>query len=92
MWWNYLASLRRVSSGRPDIQSDKDSLQNSVDKLKKALAAADKPLIWVGVEIDRLGLQDKAEMLIRQLKIPYVTQLFSKAVLSEEDPLFRRRI
>ena len=70
------------------IQSDKDSLQDSVDTLKKALAGAHKPLIWVGVEIDRLGLQDKAEMLIRQLNIPYVTQLFSKAVLSEDDPLF----
>jgi indolepyruvate decarboxylase len=68
--------------------SDQANLQQSTAKIKERLQAAAKPLIWVGVEIDRLGLHDKAESLIRQLNVPYVTELLSKAVLSEDDPLF----
>jgi len=49
---------------------------------------AKKPLLWVGVEVDRFGLQDKIKQLINQLGIPFVTQFMSKAVLPEDDPLF----
>lgn len=70
------------------FQSDPDSLKKSLAKLKDQLQAATNPLIWLGVEIDRFGLQEKARQLIRQLNIPYVTELLSKAVLSEDDPLF----
>ncbi len=68
--------------------SDPAGLQESVAQISAALRAATKPLIWVGVEIDRLGLQDKALRLIHQLNIPYTTELLSKAVLSEDDALF----
>ncbi len=70
------------------ILSDQANLQQSIAKIKERLQAAAKPLIWVGVEIDRLGLHDKAQSLIRQLNVPYVTELLSKAVLSEDDALF----
>jgi indolepyruvate decarboxylase len=52
------------------------------------LQNAAKPLIWIGVEIDRFGLREQAERLIRDLKIPYVTELLSKAILSEDDVQF----
>lgn len=68
--------------------SDKAALEESIATIKERLERAANPLIWVGVEIDRLGLQEKAERLIRQLNIPYVTELLSKAVLSEDDVLF----
>jgi indolepyruvate decarboxylase len=42
----------------------------------------------VGVEIDRLGLQEKALRLIQQLDVPFVTELLSKSVLPEDDTLF----
>jgi indolepyruvate decarboxylase len=70
------------------IMSDSDSLQQSIDKIGEKLATADKPLIWVGVEIERYGLQKKAASLIQQLKIPYVTELLSKATFSEDEVLF----
>ncbi|MGO4114017.1 alpha-keto acid decarboxylase family protein [Rhizobium ruizarguesonis] len=71
----------------PDI-SDEDSLNQSIAQISERLQNATKPLIWIGVEIDRFGLNDQAERLIRALKIPYVTELLSKAILSEDDVQF----
>ncbi|MGZ8785953.1 MAG: alpha-keto acid decarboxylase family protein [Acidimicrobiia bacterium] len=68
--------------------SDEANVAASVARINERLAAATNPLLWVGVEIDRLGLQDKVSALIRQLNIPFVTELMGKAVLSENDALF----
>ncbi|MFB7244220.1 pyruvate decarboxylase [Streptomyces populi] len=70
------------------ILSDETSLEQSVARICAKLESAENPLVWLGVEIDRLGLQDKALSLIQQLNVPFVTELLSKAVLSEDDPLF----
>jgi len=71
----------------PDI-SDEGSLNQSIAQISERLQNATKPLIWIGVEIDRFGLHDQAERLIRDLRIPYVTELLSKAILSEDDVQF----
>jgi indolepyruvate decarboxylase len=68
--------------------SDMAGLEQSVTTLHEKLERAARPLLWLGVEIDRLGLQEKAALLIQQANIPYVTELLSKAVLSEDDALF----
>jgi indolepyruvate decarboxylase len=73
---------------RARVLSDPESLKNSISTISEKLQNAANPLIWLGVEIDRLGLQEKTASLIRQLKIPFVTELLSKAVLPENDPLF----
>ncbi|MCC9307371.1 thiamine pyrophosphate-dependent enzyme [Kitasatospora sp. RB6PN24] len=70
------------------ILSDQTSLEESVARIRTRLENAENPLIWIGVEVDRLGLQEKALRLIRQLNVPFVTELLSKAVLSEDDELF----
>jgi len=70
------------------IMSDPQSRTESVKALSDALINAKNPLIWLGLEIDRYGLQDQAKRLIQKLNIPYVTELLSKGVLSEDDPLF----
>ncbi|MFD5078326.1 alpha-keto acid decarboxylase family protein [Streptomyces sp. NPDC058371] len=68
--------------------SDETSLKQSVERICARLESAENPLIWVGVEVDRLGLQDKTTSLLQQLNVPFVTELLSKAVLSEDDELF----
>lgn len=68
--------------------SDNGALVASVAKVREGLEKSSNPLLWIGVEIDRYGLREKAERLIQHLNIPYVTELMSKAVLSEDDPLF----
>jgi indolepyruvate decarboxylase len=70
------------------IMSDAAGLEQSVAAIGAQLANAAKPLVWVGVEIDRLGLKASAEHLLAQLNVPYVTELLSKSALSEADPLF----
>ena len=70
------------------VLSDETSLEQSVAQIRAQLERAENPLVWLGVEIDRLGLQDKAMRLIQQLNVPFVTELLSKAVLSEDDALF----
>ncbi|KLN64979.1 alpha-keto acid decarboxylase family protein [Vibrio sp. VPAP30] len=64
------------------------NVDNSVAKIQQQLVSAAKPIVWLGAEIDRMGLHQQASQLIKQLNLPYVTELVSKAVVSEEDPLF----
>jgi indolepyruvate decarboxylase len=68
--------------------SDEETLNKSWGLIKEELLKAERPLIWLGVEIDRFGLRQKARELVERLNIPFVTQLLSKAVLSEDHPLF----
>src|SRR4051794_30604142 len=73
---------------RARIMSDPDGLEQAVATIADQLERAKNPLVWVGVEIDRLGLHDQALSLIQHLNVPYVTELLSKGVMSEDDPLF----
>lgn len=68
--------------------SDQPSVASSVKMIKTNLEAAVNPVIWIGVEIDRFGLREKAEELLKKLKLPYVSELLSKGALSEDDKLF----
>lgn len=71
----------------PDL-SDAGSLHNSITLLSDRLRNAVRPLIWIGVEVDRYGLHQQAQALLDKLNIPYVSELISKAVLTEDDSLF----
>lgn len=68
--------------------SDKAGLEKAIKIIQERIEKAKTPVLWVGVEVDRFGLQAKVEKLIKQLNIPYVTELLSKGVLSENDPKF----
>lgn len=74
--------------GPARVLSNPANLEQSVAQIGERLEAAASPLIWVGVEVDRFGLHDKALSLIHELNVPYVSELLSKAVLSEDDTLF----
>jgi indolepyruvate decarboxylase len=84
-----LECARPLTALKPaPVMSDEDSLNQSIAQISERLQNATKPLIWIGVEIDRFGLHDQAERLIRDLKIPYVTELLSKSILPEDDAQF----
>ena len=68
--------------------SHPDNFKDAIQIITQALAQAKKPILWIGVEVDRFGLQDKVEKLLKQLNVLYITQLMSKAVLSEDGGLF----
>jgi len=48
------------------------------------LSKAAKPMLWAGIELQRFGLQQAFAGLRDQLRVPYVTSLLAKSVLSEE--------
>lgn len=68
--------------------SDPQGLADTIAAISARLRQAKKPLLWIGVEVDRFGLHKMAQALIDQLRIPYVTELLSKAILSESDTCF----
>lgn len=70
------------------VLSDQANLEQSIAQISERLEKAARPLVWVGVEVDRFGLHKKASSLLQHLNIPYVSELMSKAVLSEDDALF----
>ncbi|EIZ77908.1 thiamine pyrophosphate binding domain-containing protein [Novosphingobium sp. Rr 2-17] len=63
-------------------------LGDAIKAIAPKLAAASKPLLWLGVEINRFGLSGLALQLVEHFQIPFVTELMSKSVLSEDHPLF----
>jgi indolepyruvate decarboxylase len=63
-------------------------LKKSVAQITGSLKTAVRPLVWLGIEVDRFGLQEKAARLLQQLNIPFVTELLSKSTLPEDNPLF----
>ncbi len=47
------------------------------------------PVIWAGVEVQRFGLQELLEEVIRVTRLPWTTDLLGKSVLSEDLPGFQ---
>ncbi len=57
-------------------------------KILDQLQTAAKPLLLLGIEIDRYGLAAKAAELVRALGLRYTTTLLAKAVIAEDTPGF----
>ncbi len=68
--------------------SDENNLAQAIKTIQERLESATNPMIWVGPEVDRFDLNEKAQELIQNLNIPFVTELLSKAILSENSHLF----
>jgi indolepyruvate decarboxylase len=69
-------------------QSDPDPLEAFLDLAWQRIAAAERPVIWAGVEVQRYGLQDKLQALIDASGLPFTTTSLGKTVLDERQPLF----
>ncbi len=71
-----------------ELPLSKRSLERAVDLTLARLKGATVPVIWAGVEVQRFGLQDRLEAVIRTTGLPWTTDLLGKSVLSEEHPGF----
>lgn len=71
--FNKECDLPKENLIRAKNSSDSKNLGESLERLKSALEKAKSPLIWLGVEVDRFGLEEQARQLIMRLNIPYVT-------------------
>ncbi|WP_249122620.1 thiamine pyrophosphate-binding protein [Pseudoalteromonas sp. M8] len=73
----------------PRPASNPTMMANLLDKVINRLKEAEKPLVLLGIEITRLGIQREVENLLCNLNIPYTTTTLAKSVLSEAQGLGR---
>ena len=68
--------------------SDPSSLQSAVQAAYAALASAQLPVFFFGVELQRFGLQEVAQQLVEATGIPFTTTSLGKTALDESQQLF----
>ena len=61
---------------------DEDALNACTDEIIEALGQARSPVLMVGVEIRRYGLEQEVALLSRKLDIPVVTTFMGKGLLA----------
>ncbi|HET9820235.1 MAG TPA: indolepyruvate/phenylpyruvate decarboxylase [Burkholderiaceae bacterium] len=64
---------------------DADAVAACADELLQRLRAAARPLMMVGVEVRRFGLEARVAELARRLAIPVATSFMGRGVLSETE-------
>ncbi len=68
----------------PAPPSDAQALAACADELLQRLRAARRPLLMVGVEVRRFGLESRVAELARRLGIPVVTSFMGRGLLAEQ--------
>ncbi|MDP1900849.1 MAG: indolepyruvate/phenylpyruvate decarboxylase [Rubrivivax sp.] len=69
----------------PPFQPDPERLAACADELLARLAAAARPVLMVGVEVRRYGLEDRVAELARRLGCPVVTSFMGRGLLAQAD-------
>lgn len=62
--------------------------QEALTALASALCRAESAVVWGGVELQRYGLEQEFDALLRALDVPYVTTLLGKGLLPEDHEHF----
>ena len=68
----------------PPAPIDAQALAACADELLQRLHAAQRPLLMVGVEVRRYGLEARVAELARRLRIPVVTSFMGRGLLAEQ--------
>lgn len=69
-------------------KSDYEALLECVEEASERINNAKNPVILVGVEILRFGLQKETMDLVEKIELPFATTISSKAALPELHPQF----
>jgi TPP-dependent 2-oxoacid decarboxylase len=56
--------------------------------VREMLASVERPVLLVGAEVHRFGLQEDLSRLIERMNIPVASTLLGKSVIREDHPLF----
>jgi indolepyruvate decarboxylase len=67
----------------PRASVDQEALAECADEVLTRIAAAERPVIVVDVEIRRYGIEDKVALLARRLGIPVVTTFMGRGLLAD---------
>lgn len=69
----------------PPATVDPERLAACADELLARLAGAERPLLMVGVEVRRYGLEARVAELARRLAMPVVTSFMGRGLLAKAD-------
>ncbi|MDZ4655963.1 MAG: thiamine pyrophosphate-binding protein [Bythopirellula sp.] len=69
-------------------KSDTRALAKAVDEAARRIEQARQPVLLLGVEIHRFGLQDLVLKIAEQAKIPMAATMLGKGVVGETHPLY----
>lgn len=69
-------------------QSDTRALAEAVEEAAKRIEGARRPVLLLGVEVHRFGLQDIVLRLAEQADIPMAATMLGKGVVAETHPLY----
>jgi indolepyruvate decarboxylase len=72
----------------PQTVSDTRALHEAVDETVRRIEAARQPVIILGVEVHRFGLQDDVVKLAEASGIPMAATMLGKGVVAETHPLY----
>ena len=68
--------------------SDVGALAESIEEAAKRIEQSSRPVLLLGVEIHRFGLQNVVLQLAEQAKIPMAATMLGKGVVGETHPLY----
>jgi len=73
---------------QPELRSDTLALNEAVNETVARIASAQQPVLLLGVEIHRFGLQEEAVRLAEESGIPIAATMLGKGVVAETHPLY----
>ena len=73
---------------QPELRSDTRALAEAVDETVERIENARQPVLLLGVEIHRFGLQEEAVRLAEESGIPMAATMLGKGVVAETHPLY----
>jgi indolepyruvate decarboxylase len=80
-----IPNINELGSGFP---SNSSSLSAALDAAWDRIEAATLPILWVGVEIQRFGLQDTMQAIVDASGMCFTTTSLGKTALDESQPHF----
>lgn len=69
-------------------EEDQKGISEVISQLEELFKKSEKPLLWLGRELQVHGLLDPVMELIEKYDIPFATTLFGKSLFGERHPLF----
>ncbi len=73
---------------QPEMRSDTRALAEAMDETVQRIESARQPVLLLGVEIHRFGLQEDAVRLAEESGIPMAATMLGKGVVAETHPLY----
>jgi indolepyruvate decarboxylase len=73
---------------QPEVHSDTRALAEAIDETVARIENARQPVLLLGVEVHRFGLQEEAVKLAEDSGIPMAATMLGKGVVAETHPLY----